>query len=48
MGHTIGDAYIVASLAAAFVAWLFFRHIERRQRFDMLHQERLAAIEKGA
>ena len=47
MGHTIGDAYIVAALAAAFVAWLYFRHAERQHRLEIAHKERLAAIEKG-
>ena len=47
MGHTIGDAYIVAALAAAFVAWLYFRHAERQHRLEIVHKERLAAMEKG-
>ena len=47
MGHTVGDAIIVAALAAAVVAYLSFRHIERRRRLEIVHQERLAAMEKG-
>jgi Domain of unknown function (DUF6249) len=47
MGHTFGDGIIVASLAAAFVAYLYFRHIERQRRLEIVHQERLAAMEKG-
>ena len=47
MGHTIGDASIVGALAAAFVAWLYFRHAERQHRLEIAHKERLAAIEKG-
>ena len=47
MGHTVGDAIIVAALAAAFVAYLYFRHIERQRRLEIVHQERLAAMEKG-
>ena len=47
MGHTIGDGIIVAALAAAFVAYLYFRHVERRRRLEIVHQERLAAMEKG-
>jgi hypothetical protein len=34
MGHTVGDGIIVAALAAAFVAYLYFRHIERQRQFD--------------
>ena len=47
MGHTLGDALIVAALAAAFVAYLYFRHVERQRRLEIVHQERLAAMEKG-
>ena len=47
MGHTIGDGIIVAALAAAVVAYLYFRHIERQRRLEIVHQERLAAMEKG-
>ena len=47
MGHTLGDGIIVASVAAAFVAYLYFRHIGRQARLDIVHQERLAAMEKG-
>jgi hypothetical protein len=47
MGHTLGDGVIVAALAAAFVAYLYFKHVERRRRLEIVHEERLAAMEKG-
>jgi hypothetical protein len=47
LGHSVGDGIIVAALAAAVVAYLYFRHIERRRRLELVHQERLAAMEKG-
>ena len=47
MGHTPGDALIVASIAAAIVAYLYFQHTERRRRFEVIHAERLAAMDKG-
>jgi hypothetical protein len=47
MGHTIGDGLIVAALAAAVVAYLYLRHAERQRRLEVVHQERLAAMEKG-
>ena len=47
MGHSIGDGIIVVALAAAVVAYLYFKHRERERRFDIIHQERLAAMEKG-
>jgi hypothetical protein len=36
MGHSLGDGLIVAALAAAFVAWLYFRHVERRRRLEIV------------
>lgn len=47
MGHSLGDGIIVAALAAALVAYLYFRHVERRRRLEIIHEERLAAMEKG-
>ena len=47
IGHTLGDAYIVIAIAMAFVAWLYFRHVERQRRLEIVHQERLTAMEKG-
>ena len=47
MGHSLGDGIIVAALAAAFVAYLYFKHVERQRRLEIVHQERLAAMEKG-
>jgi hypothetical protein len=47
MGHSLGDGLIVASLAMALVAYLYFKHAERRQRLEIVHQERLAAMDKG-
>jgi hypothetical protein len=47
MGHTVGDGIIVWALAAAYAAYLYFRHTERQRRLEIVHQERLAAMEKG-
>jgi hypothetical protein len=47
MQHTYPEALIVAALAAAFVAWMYFRHKERRHRLEIAHAERLAAMDKG-
>jgi hypothetical protein len=45
MGHSLGDGIIVAALAGA--AYLYFKHVERQRRLEIVHQERLAAMEKG-
>jgi hypothetical protein len=47
MGHSIGDGIIVVALAAALIGYLYFKHRERQRRLELIHQERLVAIEKG-
>lgn len=47
MGHSLGDAIIVTALAALFAAYLYFKHAERKRRLEVIHQERLAAMDKG-
>lgn len=47
MGHSIGDGIIVVAVAAALMAWLYFKHMEGRRRLEVIHQERLAAMDKG-
>jgi len=47
MGHTLGDGIAVGSLAAAFVAYLYFRHAERQRRIEIAHEERLVAMKRG-
>jgi hypothetical protein len=47
MGHSLGDAIIVLALAGVLVAYWYFRHVERRRRLEVIHQERLVAMDKG-
>jgi hypothetical protein len=47
MGHSVGDGLIVVALAGALVAYLYFKHVERRRRLEIIHQERVAAMDKG-
>ena len=46
MDVSIGEVIVIAA-AFAFVVHVYFSHQERRRRLEILHQERLAAIEKG-
>ena len=46
-GHSIGDGIIVAALAGAFIAYLYFKHLDRQRRLEIIHAERLAAMDKG-
>ena len=38
---------IVIALAAAAIAYMLFKHRERQRRLELVHQERLAAMDKG-
>lgn len=45
--NTFPDALIVIALAALFGFFLWMRHKERQRRLEIVHQERLAAMDKG-
>ena len=47
MGHSIGDGIIVVALATIAIAYLYFKHRERQRRLEVIHQERVAAMDKG-
>jgi hypothetical protein len=43
---SLNEALIVAVLAAALVGYLFLRHRERQRRLEIMHEERMAAMQK--
>jgi hypothetical protein len=47
MGHTIGDGLIVFALAAAFIGYFYFKFRAQQSRLEIIHKERLAAMDKG-
>ncbi len=47
MPHTPADAAIVFAIAAVAIAWMYFKHKERQRRVEIVHTERLAAMDKG-
>ena len=47
MGHTIGDGMIVVALAAALYGYFYLKHLGRQRRLEIIHQERLTAMDKG-
>jgi len=47
MGHSIGDGIIVMALAAGFLGYIYLKFLERQRRLEILHKERLAAMDKG-
>lgn len=46
LGHSIGDGIIVASLAALCFGYLYFKYQTRIKRLELIHQERLVAMDK--
>jgi uncharacterized membrane protein len=47
MSYTVGDGMVGLALAAGVVGYVYVQHQSRRNRLEIIHQERLAAMEKG-
>jgi hypothetical protein len=47
MSATIGDGLSAIALAVGVVGYVYITHRTRQKRLEMIHQERLAAMEKG-
>ncbi len=47
MSFTVGDGSVVLALAAGVVGYFYVKHQSRRKRLELIHQERLVAMEKG-
>src|SRR5271154_3913192 len=47
MGYTVGDGVVALALAAGIVGYVYIKHQTRSKRLEIIHQERLAAMEKG-
>jgi hypothetical protein len=47
MSYTVGDGIVAVALAAGVVGYVYVTHQSRRKRLEIIHQERLAAMEKG-
>ena len=47
MSYTVGDGMVVIALSAAFVGYQYVKHQSQRRRLEIIHQERLVAMEKG-
>ncbi len=47
MSYTIGDGIVSLALAAGIVGYLQVTHRSRQKRIEIIHQERMAAMEKG-
>ncbi|MDP2052808.1 MAG: hypothetical protein Q8N52_08900 [Acidobacteriota bacterium] len=47
MAYSIGDGIVVTALTAGVVGYLYLRSQDRRRRLEVVHAERLAAMDKG-
>jgi hypothetical protein len=47
MNYTIGDGMAALALAGGVVGSLYVIHQSRQKRIEIIHQERMAAMEKG-
>ena len=47
MSYTVGDGMVVLALAAGVVGYVYVKQQSRRKRLELIHQERLVAMEKG-
>lgn len=45
--YSIGDGIVALALAAAFLGYLYLKHREKQRLVEIVHSERLAALEKG-
>lgn len=47
MGATIGDGITVLALTAGIVCYLYLKHQRQQKKIEIIHQERILAMEKG-
>lgn len=47
MNYSVGDGMVAMALTAAFVGYQYLKHQNLRRRMEVIHQERLVAMEKG-
>ena len=45
--YSIGDGIVVTALILGVIGYLYVRFVDRRRRLEVVHAERLAAMEKG-
>lgn len=47
MSYTIGDGMVALAVAGGIVGYCYVAHRSRQKRIEIIHQERMAAMEKG-
>jgi hypothetical protein len=47
MSDSIGDGMVALALAGGIVGYLYIKHQTRQKKLEVIHQERMAAMDKG-
>jgi hypothetical protein len=47
MNNSIGDGMTALALAGGIVGYLYITHRSKQRRLEIIHEERMAAMEKG-
>jgi hypothetical protein len=47
MSYTIGDGIVALALAGGIVGYLYLRYQSQQKKIEIVHQERMAAMDKG-
>lgn len=47
MSQSIGDGMVALALAGGIVGYLYIKHQTRQKKLEAIHQERMAAMDKG-
>ena len=47
MSYSVGDGVVVLALAAGVIGYFHLKQQSRQKRLEIIHQERMAAMEKG-
>jgi hypothetical protein len=47
MSYSIGDGMVALALAGGIVGYLYIKHQTRQKKLEIIHQERMAAMDKG-
>jgi hypothetical protein len=47
MGHSIGDGIVALAIASIFLGYFYWKYRGKQQRLEVIHKERLVAMDKG-
>jgi len=47
MSYSIGDGIVTLAVAGGIVGYLYIKYLGRQKKLEIIHQERMVAMEKG-